>query len=286
VLSSPWSSVVLSPIAADAQRAVLRGLGHRQALTNETASFEIQLYDVYNNKLITGGNKFFLRLRGDANLTTQAFTVAPTCQDTQNGRYICRYRPLNPGAHELLVKLLVANQTGPGGNGLNASYYLSYDGIGVPVLNRIERVVNVQAENGFIIPSFSLQDRMPVGSTPVLSLKQMGQRIEYRGYIVAPRSDSYTITVSVKNCNTTVFVDEQMIFDSQVGVSIPVVMVQDAAYSIRVQVATSVVSDDAVVFAVLQWQTATVRVHAISSFFLYADAEEVQASPFPVVVRA
>lgn len=311
ILGSPYE-IVLNPQVAFTNHSVARGVGLRQGTAQETATFEIQLYDVYGNKLLVGGDKFWLRLEGDSNFTQaqRVYDVVPRCHDTQNGRYQCSYSAYHPGPHQLRMKLLSRRSgdtdqqgTHPGGNGLRVAYYNNVQGANwasslsqsTLMLERIETTtVTIEAANGFMIPSEALSgvDSPFVGEegnalyqSQILSLVRMGQSIRWTGYVVAPRTDTYRIAFdNVQNLNVTIYVDQRVVFDQAQAISHPVSLVQHAAYAIRIEASTNVVQGETL-SGRLVWSTATVRPHPIASFFLYTDAEEFPLSPYPVTVH-
>lgn len=133
IISSPFR-IVISPIEAYANHSIARGQGVRQASISYPVSFEIQLYDHFFNKLLTGGNYFYIRVVGDRSFYSSAhgssaiatpstgsmtgslsstiqssLQVVPQCKDTQNGRYICTYQPHHTGKHYLYIRLISRN---------------------------------------------------------------------------------------------------------------------------------------------------------------------------------
>lgn len=290
VASSPFA-IVLSSSEPETNRGIARGLGLRQANASIPATYEIQLYDHFGNKIAVGGNKFYLRLVGDSNFTQaqRVFNVVPRCRDTQNGRYICDYTALHPGPHELVMRLLKGNSNHPGGNGLRAFYFNSRDGANIasrqsPILTRIESTVELYAANGYIIPPESLIAGFPTMSlSPVLNLVEMGQSIRWTGFLIAPRTDNFRLTMVVRNLNATIYFDNALVFDSWTQISYEVSLIQHSAYALRIEVATNVLHEIEVSGSLL-WSTPSVRQHPVSTFFLYTDAEDFPLSPYPVVV--
>ena len=121
VLGSPFK-IIITPAKADPLHTVCRGLGLRQASTNTTFSFEINLFDKFDNHLVVGGNRLYVRFFGGASFLTPHTTV-PLCVDMQNGQYVCSYKALHTGPHELRIWLLNSSTTQPGGLGLTGRYY-------------------------------------------------------------------------------------------------------------------------------------------------------------------
>jgi hypothetical protein len=319
ILASPFH-LLISPIAAAYEKTTCRGLGLRQAILNQTTSFEIQLYDIFHNKLIVGGNKFYIRFHGDANQTHSNLATPPICTDTQNGRYICQYTPIYPGSHQLSIGLLIGNTSHPGGDGLVAQYYHYYDGahngysqqslivdvddtptltmagtvgsisssVGSPIFTQIEPTINLLSSTGFFLPDSSLTELNlnQTGIKTPLHMMIAGQAIQWSGYLVAPRTDRYSISMTLKNMNASIFLDHILIFDNIAGILNPVNLIQNAAYRIRVEAGTRIQSDwiSLALSATLVWSTENMRLHPISQFFLYSRFAELPLSPFPVVV--
>lgn len=282
VVDSPFS-VTVFPAKADATLTVCRGVGLRQASTNFIASFEVQLYDSFRNNLIIGGDKLYVRLIGDANFQSRSIPVVPTCTDTNNGRYIFKYQPMQNGTHQLVVRLLNKTFKAIGGNGLTGHYFTSSAAIEdsvVPYLQRIDPLVRFTWENGFIIP------RRDDHSNDV-ELRAAGQSIRWSGYLVAPRTDLFFITAHTMNLNVTVYLDGKMVFDTHTTEPLPVPFIVDAAYEIivEVKVESSLASSDLRRSIDLRWYTILLpRESTIPTFYMYHAADEVVLSPFPVTV--
>ena len=313
IIGSPFQ-IIINPILADPSKAVCRGNGLRYGSTQQPSNFEIQLYDQYNNKLLTGGNRFFIRLYGDANFTKQSLPVIPTYSDTQNGRYVVSYQTKYASKHLLSVSLLTNNFSYPGGRGLMGYYYNTFDGAinnqhtlpdsnnnnttssSIPTTNflysQIDRKISFSWSAGYLFQLFSsyglVQDN---GQTDVQllssinSLRNTGQSIRWEGYLVAPRTDDFQVYAHVKNMNVTIFLDSEMIFDSATSVMKTTSMSLFTAYQIRVvaQVSRGVTENDEVSVD-LRWSSWNIRDQVISQFFLYDSATPVQLSPFPVEV--
>ena len=184
VMGSPFNVRVV-PAKADAARTLCRGIGLRQAAANRSYSFEVQLFDAFDNNLITGGDKLFVRLRG-ARGWRNTRPVLPDCRDTFNGRYRCAYFAIQNGSHELDVRLLNASTNQPGGLGLAASYYASptpgargslrinltdptdSSPLGelekdTPYSQRIDARVAMSWPNGYILPILNYTDNVLTG---------------------------------------------------------------------------------------------------------------------------
>lgn len=287
IIASPFQ-ITMYPTKAAPEHTVCRGVGLRQATTNQTAHFEIQLYDSYHNNLITGGNRFHVRLQGDASFQHLRQDVVPSCQDTQNGRTVCSYTPRHTGTHRLNIRLLNNTLTRPGGLGLTATYYTSADaatdGHALPTFMRIDPVVQFSWPTGLLIPSEHLSQNN------VVPLRQGGQSVRWDGYLLSPRNDVFYLVARAQNLNVSIYLDDDLVFDTLAGIEAPVRLVQDAAYHIRIIAsAVAVRSDQAGAVEVeraidLRWSTATVREYPIPQFFLYDSATEIALSPFPVVV--
>lgn len=268
IKDSPFS-VLMIPNEADPAHTVCRGVGLRQASLNMTASMEIQLFDRFRNNLIIGGDKFWIRLQGDANFSDSQLDVIPRCEDTQNGRYICRYQPLYAGTHQLAIIHLNSSVTPMGGLGLTATYYASFDGAtdgrrgvrkysAAPAYTRIDPQVKFRWAQGLVVPVDDLAvttPTAPVSSSaavvPVaagaevdgadkfvsleeLPLRDAGQSVRWDGYLIAPRGDVYTFNALVVNMEAQVYLDDRLVYDSRDGVAPPVHLLLGSAYEIRV----------------------------------------------------
>jgi hypothetical protein len=91
IIGSPFS-VIVSPNKGYAPLAKSRGIGLTNAYSGKQYSFEVRLFDQYNNALTVGGSKLYVRLVG-ANNVTDKQSIVPLCTDQQNGRYLCSYTP-------------------------------------------------------------------------------------------------------------------------------------------------------------------------------------------------
>lgn len=286
IIASPFQ-VTIFPTKADPSHTVCRGVGLRQASAggNRSTSFEIQLYDEYDNNLITGGNRLYVRLEGDAAYLQPRLDVIPSCQDTQNGRSVCTYAPVYRGPHQLTIRLLNNSIARPGGLGLTAVYYTSVDGAvdqhERATVTRIDPLVQFTWPGSNIIPSAAL----PNGQA--IPVSKAGQSVRWDGYLVSPRSDVFRLVARVASLNASVYLDDRLVYDSFTGIEETSTLVLDAAYRIRV-VASSVNNDinGAATFRAieLRWSTPTIREYSVPTFFLYDSATDVALSPFPVTV--
>lgn len=271
VLASPFA-ITISPAPADALMAVCRGLGVRQASTNRSAAFEIALHDRFQNALVVGGGKFFIRLQGDADFISSSLAVTPACVDNLDGTTSCSYLPVYPGPHHLMVKLLRQPVDHPGGAGLLGSYYDSADGARSGQSARIIRIDPMV--------SFAWNDTLLPSAQP-----QTGQSVRWEGYLVPPRTARYTLTVAAQGVQAMIFIDSQLVFDSLSKISRTVDMLASAAYAIKM-IVTSAAGSAGMKTAELRWSSPSIRQTSVSQFFLYDGAQEVAHSPFPVVVSS
>lgn len=302
ILSSPFD-VVISPAEPEYKEMIVRGVGMRYAAVQAVADamFEIQLYDRFKNTLIVGGDKFYVRLNGDANYSHPALPVVPKCVDTQNGRYRCTYRPKYSRKHELVVKLLQNSRTHPGGNGLLGQYFTTIDGAtrglgDLPMFSKVDAMIKLGWKDGYYIPYTDYRTVIelgkPIPHTNIVTA--VPQSIRWSGYLVAPRTDEFFITAITSNLHVSIFLDELLIYDnspSPTNASAPIVaksvnMLTDAAYEIRIEskIFNDVAVNQDLVTIDLIWSTANVKPHSISTFFLYDRAYEATLSPFPVTV--
>jgi hypothetical protein len=298
IVGSPFALTV-NPVEADPSKTVSRGNGLRFGSIHQLSHFEIQLYDRFGNKLITGGNRFSIRLYGDSDFKRSKQAVVPTYTDTQNGRYIVSYRTSYLSKHLLSIKLLKGDMSHPGGRGLNGYYYNNYDGAvnnpgssmgpGIKkddqnlLYQQIDRKVSFSWMNGFILsPSHPNSDNL---LSKVNILRNLGQSVRWQGYLVAPRNDEFFIYANVQNMNVTIFIDQELVFDSLHNIRKSLPLTGLSAYEIIVlaQVRPTIMEKD-VISIDLKWSSWNIQDQIISSFFLYDSAEEVQFSPFQVEV--
>lgn len=275
--------VIISPIAPKSELARVSGIGLRQATMNMSNVFEIQLFDQFSNPLLIGGNKFWTRLVGDSDFTSFDIKVTPECIDQLNGHYLCSYTPKFSGSHRLLLQLLEANYSHPGGNGLLAKYFHGMiHPNSQPNIIQIDSKVQLNSADGFIIP-FSL-DKTNV-SSDFIRIRDIGQSVIWSGFLVAPRSDQFTFSADSNNLNVSVYLDDVLVFDNKRELqSIPVTLKQSSSYAIRVEASSMKREENDLVYLDLLWSTPTVRSHSISEFFLYPKASNIGVGSFPVTV--
>lgn len=288
IIASPFQ-VTMYPTKADPALTVCRGLGLKQTVVERTASFEIQLFDNFNNHLITGGNRLYVRLEGDAAFQQRRLDVIPTCLDTQNGRTECSYVPVYRGAHQLTIRLLNNSVAQPGGLGLTGRYYTSVDGAMdahlEPTFTRVDHKVQFSWPDGLLVPSHAL------GNGMFVPLTGAGQSVRWDGYLVSPRTDTFHLVARANNLNVSVYLDDVLVFDTFAGIDEPVKLVLDAAYHLRLvasshnnQALLQQGEENVSKSIDLRWSTPTVREYPVPTFFLYDSAQDVVLSPFPVTV--
>ena len=311
ILGSPFSITIL-PARAAAATTVCRGPGLREGATHQMVSFEVQLRDEFANKLITGGNKMWVRLAGvlgagvsarlagvngiGSTATGGGAVVIPACSDSLNGKYLCTYTALFTGQHQLQVRLLVSSAQGAGGAGLSSRYFSSASpsptnftsvgpgGAGVvtipagqPDFSGVDRTVSFSWPDGNIVP------RHDPAISATVPLKSAGQSVSWSGYVVTPRTDVYSFVASTVRMGASIWVDGRLVFDSAAGIAVSVQLTSEAAYEIQVDAAVDADSTGPVSIE-LRWFTPTVKETVVPAFFLYEAAHDVAHSPFPVVV--
>lgn len=300
VLGSP-STITLYPAKADPKKTVCRGLGLHQASTNKSSNFEISLFDEFRNPLVTGGNKFYIRLVGDAKLpldrpstvlsrnsivqnpTVLSSPVIPICTDNQNGKYFCTYQATFTGPHELHIYLLNYSTGSPGGQGLTGLYYTGPNSWS-PKLNdvsssdivvKIDPLISFSWPSGFVLPTSSQFETLK---------KQVGQFIRWQGYILSPRSDVFSFKVDAPHFSTELYIDDVLVFDNNNFTSLQVNWVQGFIYKIYLEATVSPVDTNLPLSLELLWSSPISKWSVIPSFFLYDNATEIIFSPYPVSV--
>lgn len=294
VLGSPFKTTVNHAIA-DANTTRCKGIGLRNANAGDLSNFEIALFDKFSNPVEVGGNKFHLRVAGsgynvDGTGWRSSLALAiPLCKDMQTGKYLCSYVAATPGAFEIRMLLLNSTRSHPGGDGLRGSYYSRTDGTlpGSPLteeFNRVDSMLNFQWMDGLVFPVPNLSP-----SSLDANLFFSGFFVRWEGYIVAPTTDSFTISCDSIGFKSVVYIEDELVFDSDVGVLSPAISwVADIAFRIRVEISSiGPVNIGTPASFALMWQTAsTLRRSAIPAFYLYSGAKEIIYSPFPLVVAA
>ena len=316
IVGSPFS-ITIFPGRAVASTTLCRGPGLRQGATNQAVTFEIRLRDEFQNKLITGGNKLFVRLVGvrgagvsargggpnglGSTATGGGAVVIPSCVDQLNGKYLCRYTALFVGQHQLVVRLLTSSPSGPGGGGLSASYFSSVSPFptnftstsagegraGVvnipaaePDYRRVDPLIALSWPDGNIVPAYEAPDAAAAFTVP---LKSVGQSVSWTGYVVTPRSDIYTFHVAATRMSVSIWVDGRLVFDSATGIQTPLTLASEAAYEIQIDAKVDASSVGPVAIE-LRWFTPTVKEALVPTFFLYESGQDVLSSPFPIIV--
>lgn len=300
ILSSPFN-VIISPSFPAPNETICRGLGMRQVTLNSSvdASFELQLYDRFKNKLDFGGDRFYIRLTGDANFSTASLPVVPLCSDTRNGRYICTYKPLYRRLHHLHVKLLRNSESHPGGMGLLGEYFTTLDGAlldlqNPPMVSKIDPKVEISWSKGYAASYAEYNSTNAPDDINLNLVTKVAQSIRWTGFLLSPRSDVFNISAVVENMDVSIFLDEILVFEkhflqprNEANLLIPTALQAGSSYAIRIiaKIPSAIASQNLPVSINLGWSTAVVPFHGISSFFLYPYADEIPLSPFPVKVH-
>ena len=282
IAGSPFH-IIVAPSKASSYHTRARGLGLRQAVVNKKYTFEVDIYDSYANLLITGGTRLYTRLVGDRSHNTDE-TVVPSCVDFQNGRISCSYIPLYSGMHQLVVRIVNQTNNMAGGQGLMGKYYSDTQQLAANlVYSRIDPKISFSWPDGLITNK---------------SYLSLGQSIRWDGYVLAPRTDLFYFRIHSRNVNTTVYIDEMLVFDSFVGITNEVNLIANSVYAIHIEAvispryysSTTPSAFDSVnvnnqeVELELVWATPTINWGIVSSFFLYDSAEDLLLSPYPVQV--
>jgi hypothetical protein len=310
ILGSPFY-VITAPNKAFNNNTVCRGIGLKHATVGRKYSFEIQLYDIFNNPLISGGSKLFVRLVGDSSFN-KLETVTPICIDDQNGKYQCSYNAIYSGQHHLVIRLLNNSIVQAGGLGLTGRYYSSIgimsplvDGsneFAPPLVTRIDPKVHFSWPTGLILPivlttgsspaNFEPTGITPTAAIPVESIakisdnlvKAVGQTVRWDGYVIAPRTDTFSFATWLVHMNSTIYIDSVIVYDSLSMISQPFDFAVDSAYEIVVEAIVSPEGHNAPVSIQLMWSTPTIKWTSVPSFFLFDAASDIVLSPFPVTV--
>jgi hypothetical protein len=319
LLGSPYYTYVM-PGKAYANNVICRGIGLHFAYTNVDWNFEVQLFDAFQNNLITGGDKLYVRLLGDSDFNGEMKNV-PRCRDTLNGRYACTYQVNNTGYHELDIRVVNASIDQPGGLGLVASYYSApvpmrnnmYSAesentvaqlvaLKAPTVVQIDSMVSKSWPSGYIIPVPSIDvardgttvngtipngyGAVPGGSNEYMaSGRHIGQAVVWQGFISPPRDDTFKFWLRLKSMSGSVYLDQELVYDSVEDIQTEIVLQASSVYEIRVEAAVTTTTKSTVAID-LMWSTPVVKWSKIPSFFLYDSAESVFLSPFAIEVES
>lgn len=275
ILGSPFS-VIVSPNKGYAPLTRSRGLGLSKAYSGKQYSFEVRLYDQYNNPLIVGGSKLYVRLVG-ANNVNDKRTIIPTCLDELNGKYLCNYTPVYNGSHELNIRLLNNSIFHVGGLGLTGSYYSSsiVEPSSIPAIVRIDNDVSFSWADGRLLP---FESNSP--STVILA----GQSIRWDGYLLSPKTDTFEFACWMQHMDASIYIDSTLVFDSSYNISIPINLFAESSYRITIEANTIPNQYSKPISIELVWSTGLMRWTKVPSFFLYDSATVIQNSPFHVQV--
>jgi len=280
IQGSPFLTVV-HPSKAHAASTICNGAGLRQGSTNYEFPFKVTLKDQYGNELRVGGNKLYARLLGDSNFGGIR-NVIPTCIDKGTGFYSCSHKAIYNGSHHLDIKLLNYDMDHIGGLGLTGKYYAVADmhGGDSPIVERIDSILSFRWPNGYIIPqSKTISENELKGQ-----IRRSGQSIRWDGYLLAPKTDSYTFSSNVKNINVTIIVDGIMVHDSFSKSYQTMHLVANAAYSIYIEATSAEYTGNLVTEMEIMWSTPTMRTSLVPTYFLYDSAEDIAFSPFSIAV--
>jgi hypothetical protein len=320
MVGSPFI-VVISPGTAYAGLTVCKGAALRNAVVAVPQTFTVQLHDVFNNPLQTGGARFYARMVGGyipsvapapaPPAQVPPDVVVPACTDQHNGRYSCAYTPLTKGTHSVHISLLTGPLGGyPGGDGLLATYYDSSEPFApgaTPVATRVDPVVNFAWDGGYMLPSAGggsaaavsavsaaangggvvsayVERAGDANAVTTLPTRGNGQSARWTGYVVAPRADTYQLSVRAVHANASVFLDNVLVYDTVAGTAVARTLVGDAAYRVVVEVRVGAEPYKAPVEVALMWAANAIKASLVPQFFLYSSADEVQFSPFTVTV--
>eukprot|EP00752_Nemacystus_decipiens_P001537 g1506.t1 len=151
--------------------------------------------DVFGNALETGGEAWFVRLRGEDESVSDEGVRHPLVVDYGDGSYAFGVRPGVTGLYELQVVLLSRVSTGDGlvdlsgssifgGGGLTAQYYTNARLAGRPLVTRIDSSISLDWGSG-----------VPAGVSRVGSTGgSVG--IRWDGFVKAPLSGEFTFTIT------------------------------------------------------------------------------------------
>jgi len=276
VLGSPFVTVI-HPAKADAAHAVCSGVGVRSGSTTNNFPFKVQWRDAFGNDLKVGGVKLYARLRGDSYHTKGTVPTVPLCDDDNKGALYCTHRAAHPSAHHLDLRMLNYDMDTTGGRGLTGRYFTGEDmfrsasGKGAdlaPAVTRIEPTVAFSWPTGQIVPGLE---------------RLTAQSARWEGYLVAPKTDTYTFETAHRNVAVIVYVDEHLVLDSESDTVVSISLQRSVAYMIRVEARSSLTKPHEASLELL-WSTPTLKPTRIPRYFLHDSAKAVAFSPFPVSV--
>jgi hypothetical protein len=298
IIGSPFR-ITVNPAKGDASTTSVRGIGKWSAHINHLSSFKIFVRDKYLNIVSHGGSIFLMRLVGAYRRDDPASVIIPLCSDNKNGNYNCSYTPITNGSHELRIQLLDSSINHPGGNGLVGRYFSNADGYDDstdPNINNPNLFTRIDPVIDFIWPYGSFGDKNYYSEIASRNMQlQLGSKVIWDGFIVAPTSDSYIIKADSINFNVSIYFDDILIFDSTVSslgcesrsncLNQSVFLYRNSAYKIRViatRLSTEINMSNSIIK--LKWYTPGFGETIIPKFFLYSTAHSIIYSPFSVAV--
>lgn len=264
---------------------------------DELSSFELQLFDIYKNRYNMSDIIFFIRLYGEVSSAVNASSTyldIPYCQGQGHGRYICFYNAKYKGLYELDVKLLNSSIESLGGQGVVIEYYSAVDlDNNHPILVSSLPSIDISLPLGNLIPSRSLS--LGYATLPV---QGVGQGVRITGYLVAPSTDSYSFQIISNNLNVTLFLDDNILWDSESCHSYDYPAMQggystcfaglslrgNSSYKLTLK-ATTLNEIDYPISLKLLWKSSQdSNYRIIPKYYLYDSAESISHSKFRILV--
>ena len=288
-LGSPYL-VTIYPTVAFVNHTLCRGIGLYNALVNQTSKFEIKLHDKFNNALNYGGDRFYIRLVGVDKF--QHSEIIPRCIDQRDGRYLCSYIAFMSGKYELRISLLIKSSKYPGGEGLYATYISSsnwngFDQDNVVQFSRIDSQFSFQKTSHDIINMFDIRNDSSLNKStvPLEFMSHQNLYIKWVGYILAPKTDLYSIYIKSNYFTSTIYIDSMLIYDTSSDILQTINMIENSVYFIVIE---STLSNYLLLKGIIDfnllWFTANTGEAIIPKFFLYPESNPVPLSPFPVQI--
>ena len=214
-------------------------------------------------------------------------TIIPICADNLNGKYVCTYTTTNSGVRSLRIFLLNQSNS-PGGDGLNGFYFNDYDSATDISLKNISVYQNIDSQIYFTWPTGGLIPNIDTNigqiNSVFLPLKNTGQSVLWGGYLISPKTDKFSIFTRVENMNVTIYLDNNLLYDTIDSIQNYVNLKINTAYQIKVIAKTNAISSTSVSVS-LMWLSSSTKMANIPKFFLYSGATEINLSPFLVDVK-
>jgi len=135
-------------------------------------------------------------------------------------------------------------------------------------VTQVEPVLAFQWPSGRIVPGLE---------------RLTAQSLRLDGYLVAPKTDTFSFRAVARHVDVTIFIDDVLVFDTALGLSTAVPLLRGTAYLLRVEARSELAETHEASLEVL-WSSPTLREARVPKYFLHDKATSIAFSPFAVDV--